>query len=343
MNKLTKLVTKILPVAILISIILLTSLVSSTPNKTATASPPSQIDWDAIIESFWGEIGLTLQDYVFIGVKPGATDGYDLIDAPKPAPPMGNYVWSYFNRPSWPRTSTISDYRSEITEGTSKTWGTAPQDTLNIRTTLDNGPSGVFDICGQNVEYPIAASIYIRLNLDLEPGYNIPPDDYQISLQYLGGINSKPAGTKLADASAPTINQTWDLKTTSQIVIPLWNSDFSPLSSNCADNLAPDMAKFKIIVTNPGTPPNITLNKSVDRQGEVLRGQTLNYTITYTNSGNLDASFAKIEDIIPSGTTYIPGSASNGGTFDNVKIIWDIGTVLKNGGTGTVTFQVRVD
>ena len=81
--------------------------------------------------------------------------------------------------------------------------------------------------------------------------------------------------------------------------------------------------------------PALTLSKSADKTS-VKSGDIITYTIQY--SATSAANNAKIEDLIPTGTTY-----QSGGTYDSVnkKVYWNLGNLL-TGATGNVTFQVRV-
>ena len=79
---------------------------------------------------------------------------------------------------------------------------------------------------------------------------------------------------------------------------------------------------------------------SVD--GELVEaGDTLTYTITYANNTDGVATVT-VTDTIPTNTTYVEGSASDGGVFADGTITWTIEGV-EPGATGTVTFQVTVN
>jgi len=219
-------------------------------------------DWNCQLKAYWGALDGAPQDVGnYLGVKLGATDDWDLgIDAKKcPEPPGGAQLRTWFNRPSWNEGPIMGDHRAPINEATSKRWGTATIDTWNLKTNLDNGGSGVFDECFGYTEFPIAASAYINWRLGVGEEH-IPPDDYTFTLIYAGGINPKPAGTKLPDAmDPPAIGTTWDMETTSYIVIPLWSINFQPLLPDCSDFAPPDTARFWILVTNPDTIPTCTI------------------------------------------------------------------------------------
>ena len=69
-------------------------------------------------------------------------------------------------------------------------------------------------------------------------------------------------------------------------------------------------------------------------------GDTLQYTITYTNSAKETATIT-ITDRIPQYTSYVEGSADNGGIYADGVITWVLD--VAPGETVTVTFQVIVD
>ena len=75
---------------------------------------------------------------------------------------------------------------------------------------------------------------------------------------------------------------------------------------------------------------------------KVKAGQTLTYSVTYTNTTNT-ARDVTITDAIPEHTTYVDGSADNGGTYDEAthKVTWKKN--VASGETLTVTFKVKVD
>ena len=83
----------------------------------------------------------------------------------------------------------------------------------------------------------------------------------------------------------------------------------------------------------------VGISKQVDKTS-AASGETLTYTINYSNNTAGEVTNAKIEDPIPLGTTFV--SAVNGGTSDGSKVIWNLGTIVA-GESGTVTFQVRIN
>ena len=75
---------------------------------------------------------------------------------------------------------------------------------------------------------------------------------------------------------------------------------------------------------------------------KVKAGQTLTYSVTYTNTTNT-ARDVTITDAIPEHTTYVDGSADNDGVYDEAthKVTWKKN--VASGETLTVTFKVKVD
>ncbi len=97
---------------------------------------------------------------------------------------------------------------------------------------------------------------------------------------------------------------------------------------------------FTILPTLPGQRP-LLLTKSMDKTAP-HPGEMVTYTISYSNTSQLTVTNAHIVDTVPTNTTYIANSASNGGTYDGAKITWSLGD-LAPGATGSVTFQVTVN
>jgi len=90
--------------------------------------------------------------------------------------------------------------------------------------------------------------------------------------------------------------------------------------------------------------PILGLTKAVSPTGDVKPGDTLDYTLTLSNTGDMNATGVQIDDAIPANTKVVPGSviASNGAvvTEDPVKVT---GMTVNVGATQTVTFSVKVD
>lgn len=71
----------------------------------------------------------------------------------------------------------------------------------------------------------------------------------------------------------------------------------------------------------------------------VVYGETLVYAISYKNTSSEKVTVT-ITDTVPNGTTYVDGSADNGGVFTEGKITWNVD--VPAGATVTVSFKVSV-
>ncbi|MBI3449915.1 MAG: DUF11 domain-containing protein [Acidobacteria bacterium] len=104
--------------------------------------------------------------------------------------------------------------------------------------------------------------------------------------------------------------------------------------------------------------PVLTLLKSASR-ATATPGQSIAYTVTYTNAGNLDAQNVVLIDPVPSPAKYLPGSASGAGTaityshdggatYDASQagvvthVKWTFAAGVAAAATGTVGFSVTV-
>lgn len=121
--------------------------------------------------------------------------------------------------------------------------------------------------------------------------------------------------------------------------IPVSNAQYSDTGAN--DITAGTTTSGAVTVTGSAAAPAITLTKSVDKTS-AGSGAILTYTIKYQNTGPADATNAIITDPIPTGTTLVANSISNGGTVSAGIITWNLGTVTAGGAQQQVSFQVQV-
>ncbi len=88
----------------------------------------------------------------------------------------------------------------------------------------------------------------------------------------------------------------------------------------------------------PGLAPGLTITKSAP--ATAASNGTLTYTLTYANTGSVNASSVIIRDPLPAGTTFI--SATNGGTLSNGSVVFNVGVVNGNISSQTVSFTVHI-
>ena len=93
------------------------------------------------------------------------------------------------------------------------------------------------------------------------------------------------------------------------------------------------------------TKPNLVVSKAVSSSLLKLGG-TATYTLTVTNTGTASAANVTLTDNLTTAAasyyTYVAGSASNGGSYSNPTISWNIGT-LAAGASASRTFQMLVE
>ncbi len=101
------------------------------------------------------------------------------------------------------------------------------------------------------------------------------------------------------------------------------------------------------IIKNGGTSassdPKVILQISADKVSAVP-SDVVTYTIIYANTGSGVAANVAVTFPIPSNTTYVDGSASNGGTYDSATktVRWNVPSVPA-GLSGKYTAQVRIN
>ena len=103
------------------------------------------------------------------------------------------------------------------------------------------------------------------------------------------------------------------------------------------DGLVSNVATVTITIESVGE-PELSLTKAVDKT-EASLGDTLVYTLTYSNTGEGDATGVTISDIVPDYTTFV--SASSGGTLTAGTATWTIGD-LAAGASESVTLIVQI-
>jgi uncharacterized repeat protein (TIGR01451 family) len=94
-------------------------------------------------------------------------------------------------------------------------------------------------------------------------------------------------------------------------------------------------------------PPLFIKSASPPSGSNIKAGDRITYTIQFSNTTEVTHSQVIVQDVVPSGTTYIPGSifASPGiTTYDMFlpNLTWDVGTLLPGAG-GSVGFAVTVN
>jgi len=94
----------------------------------------------------------------------------------------------------------------------------------------------------------------------------------------------------------------------------------------------------------------VALVVDVNANGQVNPGDTLQYTVVITNTGNQNAAGAVFTNLAPLNTqlvvgsvTTTQGSVTTGNTGGDTSVAVNIGTIAGGGGTVTVTYRVTVN
>ena len=97
-----------------------------------------------------------------------------------------------------------------------------------------------------------------------------------------------------------------------------------------------------LVISKVGYKPALSVEKDDGLTGCVDTGDSVTYTITYENTGNIDVNNAVITDTLDAGVTFV--SVTGGGTYDPVMhtVTWDLGTVVQ-GESGSVLLTVSVN
>ncbi len=94
------------------------------------------------------------------------------------------------------------------------------------------------------------------------------------------------------------------------------------------------------ISTTVGESPGLRVSKS-GTPHTVPPGGTVTYVIDYGNVGNRAASDVRVRDELPTGTAYVPGSATGDAMLEGRTVVWHLGDVPV-GAAGQLSFQVTV-
>jgi len=87
-------------------------------------------------------------------------------------------------------------------------------------------------------------------------------------------------------------------------------------------------------------PPTLDLTILKTAPATIVRGNTLFYTVTVTNSGPATANNVTVADQVPSGLVYLPGSSDSACTLGGSTITCQLGTMAPGSRTLTLAFTV---
>ena len=182
------------------------------------------------------------------------------------------------------------------------------------------------------VENPIDFALCNVLVTDATPAGTVYLGGLTVSAPYTG---TDPASGITITAIGPgqAVTLSWQVRVNTFPPIP------NPVPNYASVTVPGGTSGMSNVVTTQVNLAYITVNKQVDK-AFAKPGEILTYTLLLHNAGNVSAENVTLADVIPAGTTLVPGSLTGAvGTFPNLTLTSPIAA----GGSATVTFQVKVN
>jgi len=123
-----------------------------------------------------------------------------------------------------------------------------------------------------------------------------------------------------------------------QVASPLANGTVITNSTYAIDSNETPPVAGAVITTTVTSAPILGISKT-DAPDPVAAGNNVTYTLSYSNTGNENATGVVITDTVPANTAFV--SATGGGSFAGGVVTWNIGA-LNAGSSGSVQMIVQV-
>jgi uncharacterized repeat protein (TIGR01451 family) len=149
--------------------------------------------------------------------------------------------------------------------------------------------------------------------------------------------NSSSALTNYAYAKADNASQISD---SAQVQINS-NGNYYPDNYNYSDGYSNNIPQTGMAFTK--TVQNITNPNGNGTSNYAYPGETLKYTLTYTNNGNFNFYNTRISDSLPANVTFLSSDSVGNYNSSTNTITWNIGSLYQNNSRrGSVSYLVRV-
>jgi uncharacterized repeat protein (TIGR01451 family) len=125
---------------------------------------------------------------------------------------------------------------------------------------------------------------------------------------------------------------------TARVTSPLNNGTLISHGTYSIDSTQTNPVSGPAVTTTVASAPVLALAMT-GTPDPVNSGATISYTLTWSNTGNMNATGAVLTDPLPANTTFV--SATGGGTASGGTVTWSLGT-LNGGANGSVSLVVRV-
>lgn len=230
--------------------------------------------------------------------------------------------------------------------GETKFFGSGQTIVLTPTVTFESGAVGTYDLrfsVDDDQEESEVQNADVLGRFSITPaGCQVAPAEVSISGPSTGQVNTPYQYTAIvspANATGP-ITYTWFPEPTSvqgmATATYQWDSagqqPVGVIAENCAD-LVSDIETIPVSTT---TGPDLSLTKTAP--AVALAGDSIEYTLTVTNSGATAANNITVSDTLPSGATYLGGGNLNGDT-----VTWTIPNLEGYGAIAQVSFFVSAE
>src|SRR2546425_496043 len=122
-----------------------------------------------------------------------------------------------------------------------------------------------------------------------------------------------------------------------RVASPLANGTSITNSTYSIDSNETSPVSGASVSTAVTSAPILAVSKT-DSPDPVAAGGNLTYTLSYSNTGNANATGLVLTDTVPANTTFV--SATAGGTLASGVVTWSVGN-LAAGATGSVQMILR--
>ncbi|MDI6050572.1 hypothetical protein QLS31_12090, partial [Flavobacterium sp. XS2P24] len=239
---------------------------------------------------------------------------------------------------SYANTATIAANEVDSTPGNNASTSTpvpVPQSNVSIAKTVDNampnvGDTVTFTLTASNAGPSAASGVAVN---DLLPSGYTYVSSTTATGTYTSGTGVWAIGSLANGASATlsivaTVNATGSYANTATIAAN--ETDPTPANNTSTSTPTPVVA----------TQSNVSIAKTVDNAMPNV-GDTVTFTLTASNAGPSAASGVAVNDLLPSGYTYVSSTTATG-TYTSGTGVWAIGS-LANGASATLSIVATVN
>ncbi|MCZ4245119.1 gliding motility-associated C-terminal domain-containing protein [Pedobacter punctiformis] len=239
---------------------------------------------------------------------------------------------------NYANTATITATETDLTPANNTSTSTpapVPVADVSVTKVAGNGAPNV----GSNVTFTLTAAnagpsdaTTVKVNDLLPNGYTFVSATPSGTTTYNNGTGVWTIGT-LANGANATLNVVATVKATGNYAntasITATESDPTPGNNTSTFTPVPvPVADVSVVKTVSNTSPNV--------------GSNVTFTLTAANAGPSDATTVKVNDLLPTGYTFVSATAAAGTTYNNTTGVWDIGT-LANGVNTTLSITATVN